>query len=108
MKIFHQNWKSEIMTGYLTTNLQKIKYSGKSASLEGCPLPPPHSVDILTAREWVILPFSSLPDQKILTWMGRWNGFALSPASETNSMIRFSQVSGELVQVLVNSNELQF
>ena len=44
----------------------------------------------------------------ILMWVGRWNGFAVSPASQTNNTIRLLSVSRELAQVLVNSNELQF
>lgn len=46
----------------------------------------------------VIPPLPKLPDQKMtLMWRGRWNGFAVSPASETNRTIRLLQVSGELV-----------
>lgn len=32
----------------------------------------------------------------------------MSPTSQTNNTIRLLSVSGELVKVLVNSNELQF
>ena len=41
-------------------------------------------------------------------WVGRWNEFAVSPASQTNNTIRLLSISGELAKVLVNSNELQF
>lgn len=92
------------MTGYLTNNLQRRKYSGKSPGWRG--IPP--SCRYTIAREWEIPPLTNLPDQKMtLMWVGRWNGFAVSLASETNNPIRLLQVSGELVQVLVNSNELQ-
>ena len=82
----------------------KKNYSGKSADWRGI-LP---SCRCTIAREWEIPPLTNLPDQKMtLMWVGRWNGFAVSLASETNNPIRLLQVSGELVQVLVNSNELQ-
>lgn len=89
------------MTGYLTTNLQKIKSSGKLSGLEGLP-----------ALTWV--PHCNSPAieppglENNINVDGRAEWTAVSPASETNSMIRLLQVSGELVQALMNSNELQF